>query len=127
MKAKQLIGRSDAMYCGIAMVVTILELALIATNPQLGAYALEIALLLQLIISASLEFYAGATLSFYIGIGNTMLTGWRSQTGERRQLPNRILFILPRINYNNLVFFSDCFCLGLHRHRLFEIDISPNL
>lgn len=76
MKAAQLIGRSDAMYCGIAMTVTILELALIATNPQLGAYALEIALLLQLTISASLEFYAGAALCFYIGIGKTMLAGF---------------------------------------------------
>ena len=45
MKANQIISRSDAMYCGIAMAVTILELALIATNPQLGNHALEIALI----------------------------------------------------------------------------------
>ena len=76
MNTHPLISRSDAMYCGIAMAVTILELALIATNPQLGVYALEIALLLQLIISASLEFYAGAAASFYIGMGNTMLLGF---------------------------------------------------
>ena len=76
MKANQIISRSDAMYCGIAMAVTILELALIATNPQLGNHALEIALIVQLIISASLEFYAGAAVNFYIGMGNTMLMGF---------------------------------------------------
>lgn len=104
MKAKQLIGRSDAMYCGIAMVVTILELALIATNPQLGAYALEIALLLQLIISASLEFYAGATLSFYIGIGNTMLTGFALK------LASAVSFLIGfYLSYQGLIIITWCF------------------
>lgn len=82
MKAIQLIARSDAMYCGIAMAVTILELALIATNPFLGAYALELALFLQLIISASLEFYAGAALSFRVGMGKTMLIGFILKLGS---------------------------------------------
>ena len=107
MKANQIISRSDAMYCGIAMTVTILELALIATNPQLGVYALEIALLLQLIISASLEFYAGAAASFYLGIGKTLLMGFTLK------LASAISFLIGfYLSYQGCITLTWCFLVA---------------
>lgn len=39
--AQTLIARSDALYGGVAMGATIIELALIASNPNLGQFSLE--------------------------------------------------------------------------------------
>ena len=103
-QATRIIARSDAMYCGVAMAVTILELALIATNSQLGAHALEMALLLQLIISASLEFYAGAALNFYIGMAKAMLMGFALKLGSA------ISFLIGfYLSYQDMMTLTWCF------------------
>ena len=60
--AHTLIARSDALYGGVAMGATILELALIASNPNLGQFSLEFSLATQLIISLIVEFYIGHIL-----------------------------------------------------------------
>lgn len=89
------------MYFAVAITVTIIELAVIATTPTLGALALEISVIAQLTISVLVEFgaayilvrklgtvratHAGFTLKalscclFFSGVaiaGRSFLTGW---------------------------------------------------
>jgi hypothetical protein len=74
--AHELIARSDALYGGVAMGATILELALIASNPSLGKFSLEFSLVTQLIISLIVEFYIGHYFTKKLGIANTTIYGF---------------------------------------------------
>lgn len=74
--AQTLIARSDALYGGVAMGATILELALIASNPNLGQFSLEFSLATQLIISLIVEFYIGHYFVCRLGIANTTIYGF---------------------------------------------------
>lgn len=74
--AHLLIARSDALYGGVAMGATILELALIASNPSLGKFSLEFSLVTQLIISLIVEFYIGHYFTNKLGIANTTIYGF---------------------------------------------------
>jgi|RhiMetStandDraft_4_1073278.scaffolds.fasta_scaffold02922_1 hypothetical protein len=74
--AHELIARSDALYGGVAMGATILELALIASNPSLGQFSLEFSLVTQLIISLIVEFYIGHYFTNKLGIANTTIYGF---------------------------------------------------
>ncbi|MNF51991.1 hypothetical protein D3C84_333270 [compost metagenome] len=71
-----IIARSDALYGGVAMGATILELALIASNPSLGQFSLEFSLVTQLIISLIVEFYIGHYFTNKLGIANTTIYGF---------------------------------------------------
>lgn len=70
------VARSDALYGGVAMGATILELALIASNPNLGQFSLEFSLVTQLIISLVVEFYIGHYFTCRLGIANTTIYGF---------------------------------------------------
>lgn len=74
--AHTLIARSDALYGGVAMGATILELALIASNPNLGQFSLEFSLVTQLIISLIVEFYIGHYFVCGLGVANTTVYGF---------------------------------------------------
>jgi hypothetical protein len=74
--AHTLIARSDALYGGVAMGATILELALIASNPNLGQFSLEFSLATQLIISLIVEFYIGHYFVAKLGTANTTIYGF---------------------------------------------------
>ena len=74
--AHVLIARSDALYGGVAMGATILELALIASNPSLGKFSLEFSLVTQLFISLIVEFYIGHYFTNKLGIANTTIYGF---------------------------------------------------
>jgi len=58
------------------MGATILELALIASNPSLGQFSLEFSLVTQLIISLIVEFYIGHYFTNKLGIANTTIYGF---------------------------------------------------
>lgn len=62
------VARADALYFAIAISVTIIELAVIATTPRLGALALEYALIAQLTISILVEFGTAYTWIARFGI-----------------------------------------------------------
>lgn len=78
------VRRADALYFGIATAVTIIELAVIATTPELGEFALEFALVLQLLVAVVLEFGAAVVVisvcgvigSVSVGFGFKMLNCW---------------------------------------------------
>ncbi|EYU13689.1 MULTISPECIES: hypothetical protein [Photorhabdus] len=70
------IARADAMYSSVAMSVTILELALIATNEHLGNFSLEFTLISQLVISLIIEFASGSMMSFNFGLARTTVIGF---------------------------------------------------
>lgn len=53
------LAKADALYYAIGMVITILELALIATNKNFGATGLELSFLVQIIFSVVIESSAG--------------------------------------------------------------------
>jgi hypothetical protein len=74
--AHALIARSDALYGGVAIGATILELALIASNPSLGQFSLEFSLVTQLTISLIVEFYIGHLFVGRLGIANTTVYGF---------------------------------------------------
>jgi hypothetical protein len=74
--AHTIISRSDALYGGVAMGATIVELALIASNPSLGQFSLEFSLVTQLIISLIVEFYIGHYFICRLGIANTTVYGF---------------------------------------------------
>lgn len=74
--AQTLIARSDALYGGVAMGATIIELALIASNPNLGQFSLEFSPVTQLIISLVVEFYLGHYFVCRLGIANTTIYGF---------------------------------------------------
>lgn len=74
--ASSIVSRSDALYGGIAMGVTILELALIATNPKLGSFSLEFSLVTQLLISLVIEFYVGHSFAHRFGTAKTTIYGF---------------------------------------------------
>ena len=74
--ATNIVSRSDALYGGIAMGVTILELALIATNPKLGSFSLEFSLITQLLISLVIEFYVGHSFANRFGTAYTTIYGF---------------------------------------------------
>jgi hypothetical protein len=58
MNASRLVSQADALYFGVAIAVTVIELAMLATTPGLGRFALEYAFIAQLTISMCLEFGA---------------------------------------------------------------------
>lgn len=62
------VARADALYFAIAITVTIIELAVIATTPTLGVLALEYALIAQLTISILIEFGAAYVLVARLGV-----------------------------------------------------------
>lgn len=68
MNACHRVGRADALYFAIAITVTIVELAIIATTPSLGTLALEYALIAQLAISILVEFGTAYILVVRLGI-----------------------------------------------------------
>lgn len=74
--ASSIVSRSDALYGGIAMGITILELALIATNPKLGNFSLEFSLVTQLLISLVIEFYVGHSFANRFGTAKTTIYGF---------------------------------------------------
>ena len=74
--AHTLVARSDALYGGVAMGATILELALIASSPSLGQFSLEFSLATQLIISLFVEFYIGHYFVCRLGTANTTIYGF---------------------------------------------------
>ncbi|MCD5989422.1 hypothetical protein KDX30_16145 [Pseudomonas sp. CDFA 553] len=62
------VKRADALYFAIAITVTIIELAIIATSPHLGAFALEYALITQLALSILVEFGTAYILVTRFGV-----------------------------------------------------------
>lgn len=70
------VRRADALYFGIAMAVTIIELAVIATTPELGEFALEFALVLQLLVSVVLEFGAAVVVISGCGLIKSVPVGF---------------------------------------------------
>jgi hypothetical protein len=74
--ASKIVARSDAVYGGVAIGVTILELALIATNPSLGNLALEFALITQLLISLIVEFLVGHSFTRKWGVARSTIVGY---------------------------------------------------
>lgn len=80
MNAYQRVGRADALYLSIAITVTIIELAIIATTPTLGAFALEYALIAQLAISIFVEFGIAYLLVASLGIIRATHVGFAFKT-----------------------------------------------
>lgn len=68
MNASRIVGRADALYFAVAITVTIIELAVIATTPTLGALALEYSLIAQLTLSVLVEFGAAYILVRQLGV-----------------------------------------------------------
>lgn len=68
MNACRTVGRAESLYFAVAITVTIIELAVIATTPTLGTLALEYALIAQLAISVLVEFGAAYILVIRLGI-----------------------------------------------------------
>lgn len=68
MNVKLRVKRADALYFAIAITVSIIELAIIATTPDLGAFALEYALITQLTLSIIVEFGAAYVLVTKLGV-----------------------------------------------------------
>ncbi|HEX8592048.1 MAG TPA: hypothetical protein VF682_02015 [Pseudomonas sp.] len=62
------VKRADALYFAIAITVTLIELAIIATTPTLGAFALEYALITQLALSILVEFGTAYILVTRFGV-----------------------------------------------------------
>ncbi|MCQ2996197.1 hypothetical protein NLO95_19015 [Pseudomonas syringae] len=62
------VKRADALYFAIAITVTIIELAIIATTPHLGAFALEYAFISQLGLSIIVEFGTAYILVARFGV-----------------------------------------------------------
>ena len=60
--------RADSLYFAIAITVTIVELAIIATTPTLGTLALEYALVAQLALSILIEFSTAYLVIAWFGI-----------------------------------------------------------
>lgn len=69
------IARSDALYSGVAMGVTILEIALLTTNKKLGEHAFEMALSLQIFISIIID-VTGVWFISKTGVVNTTIIGY---------------------------------------------------
>lgn len=73
-------GRADALYFAIAITVTIIEVAIIATTPALGIMALEYALITQLFISVLVEFCISYILVNKLGIVRATHLGFTFKT-----------------------------------------------
>lgn len=65
------LAKADALYYAIGMSITILELALIATNKNFGAASLELSFLIQIIFSVIIESSAGV---FFLRLGPYLTT-----------------------------------------------------
>lgn len=76
------VGRADALYFAIAITVTIVELAVIATSPGLGELALEYAFVAQLVISILVEFITGYLLISRLGIIYSTYIGFWLKTAS---------------------------------------------
>ncbi|MNM51971.1 hypothetical protein D3C81_630420 [compost metagenome] len=74
------VRRADALYFGIATAVTIIELAVIATTPGLGEFALEFALILQLLVAVVLEFGAAVVVVSGCGVIKSVSVGFGFKT-----------------------------------------------
>jgi|GEM_PF-2493153 len=92
--AANIVSRSDALYGGIAMGVTILELALIATNPKLGNFSLEFSLITQLLISLVIEFYTGHSFVNRFGTASTTIYGFTFKLASAVFLTAGFYFVL---------------------------------
>jgi len=95
--AANIVSRSDALYGGIAMGVTILELALIATNPKLGSFSLEFSLITQLLISLVIEFYTGHSFVNRFGTASTTIYGFTFKLASAVFFNRWILFCITRL------------------------------
>lgn len=76
MNASRLVSQADALYFGVAIAVTVIELAMLATTPGLGRFALEYAFIAQLTISMCLEFGAAFFIISFLGIIRSVSTGF---------------------------------------------------
>ncbi len=76
MNAYQQVGRADALYFSVAITVTIIELAIVATTPSLGTLALEYALIAQLAISILVEFGIAYMLVSWLGVVHATHAGF---------------------------------------------------
>src|SRR3990167_2465846 len=65
------LAKADALYYAIGMAITILELALIATNKNFGTTGLELSFLIQIIFSVLIESSAGI---FFLSRGPYLTT-----------------------------------------------------
>src|SRR3990167_2385831 len=73
------LAKADALYYAIGMSITILELALLATNKNFGSASLELSFLIQIIFSVIIESSAGV---FFLRLGpyRTTMYGMLSKT-----------------------------------------------